>query len=66
MIQTNRSGGTATDTSPSGTLQQSSSWFAQHPQYVSDASLAEFEHLMACMGYRHGEPAAPEPPPERR
>ncbi len=56
MIQTNGSGGIATNTSPTGTGQQSS-WFARHTQDVSDASLAEFEQLMAFMGYRHLEPA---------
>lgn len=57
MIQTNGSGGIAATTSPSGTSQESSSWFARHTQDVSDASLAEFEQLMAFMGYRHLEPA---------
>ena len=56
MIQTNGSGGIAASTSPSGTSQQSS-WFARHTQDVSDASLAEFEQLMAFMGYRHLQPA---------
>ncbi len=55
MIQTNGSGETATDTTPSDT-NQPSSWFARHPQNVSDASLAEFEQLMAFMGYRPLEP----------
>lgn len=56
MIQTNGSGGIAANTSPTGTSQQSS-WFARHTQDVSDASLAEFEQLMAFMGYRRLEPA---------
>lgn len=56
MIQTNGSGGIAANTNPTGTSQQSS-WFARHTQDVSNASLAEFEQLMAFMGYRHCEPA---------
>lgn len=57
MIQTNGSGGIAANTGQSGTSQQRGSWFARHTQDVSDASLAEFEQLMAFMGYRRCEPA---------
>jgi len=41
-------------TSPSSG-QQRRSWFARHSKDASDASLAEFEQLMAAMGYRQLE-----------
>lgn len=58
MIQTSGSGKTVPETSPSCNAQQGGTWFARHTQDVSDASLAEFERLMAFMGYRHLEPTA--------
>lgn len=35
--------------------QQPESWFVPHTKDASDASLAEFERLMAAMGYRRRE-----------
>ena len=56
MTQANRKGNVSVNMIPSGSSQQSSSWFARHTKDVSDASLAEFEQLMAAMGYRHMQP----------
>ena len=52
MTQANGKGNVSVNMIPSGSSQQSSSWFARHTKDVSDASLAEFEQLMAAMGYR--------------
>lgn len=36
---------------------ETTSWVAHHTPDVSDASAAEFERLMAAMGYRRAETA---------
>lgn len=52
MIQASGSGKNVIELSQSRSAQQPTSWFSRHTQDVSDASLAEFERLMAAMGYR--------------
>lgn len=58
MIQANESGNTLIGLSSSRPTQQKTSWISRHTQDVSDASVAEFERLMAAMGYRHMEAGA--------
>lgn len=55
MTQANGHAKAALNMTPSGSGQQNRSWFARHTKDVSDASLAQFERLMAAMGYRHLE-----------
>lgn len=55
MIQANEIGKAVTGLSPSHSSQQATSWFARNTKDVSDASLVEFERLMAAMGYRQRE-----------
>ena len=52
MTQANGNAKAAINMTPSGSSQQGRSWFARHTKDVSDASLVEFERLMAAMGYR--------------
>jgi len=52
MIQANNSGKTVDGLSPSHSSQQAASWVTRNTKDVSDASLVEFEQLMAAMGYR--------------
>lgn len=52
MIQANEIGKAVTGLSPSHSSQQVTSWFERNTKDVSDASLVEFERLMAAMGYR--------------
>lgn len=52
MTQANEYAKTVITMTPSGVSQQGRSWFSRHTQEVSDASLAQFERLMAAMGYR--------------
>jgi len=57
MPQANKHTQTVVILTPSGLSQQSRSWFSRHTKEVSDASLAQFERLMAAMGYRRLEPS---------
>lgn len=52
MLQASEVGNNVIELSLPRSGQQATSWFARHTQDVSDASLAEFELLMAAMGYR--------------
>lgn len=52
MIPASETGKNVIDLSQSLAGHQTASWFARHTKDVSDASLLEFERLMAAMGYR--------------
>jgi len=52
MIQANEISKTVNGLSPSHSSQQVTSWLTRNTKDVSDASLVEFEQLMAAMGYR--------------
>ncbi len=52
MTQANKHAQAVITLTSSGVSQQGRSWFSRHTKEVSDASLAQFERLMAAMGYR--------------
>lgn len=52
MPQENAKGKASVNMTPSRSKRQTNSWFDRHTKDESDASLAEFERLMAAMGYR--------------
>lgn len=56
MTQTNKHAQAVIIMTPPGFSQQSRSWFSRHTKEVSDASLDQFEKLMAAMGYRRLKP----------
>lgn len=58
MIQADERGMALLSPSSSHSNQTVTTSLTRHTQDVSDASMAEFEHLMAAMGYRQTEPAA--------
>ena len=52
MSQGNGKGNASVNMTPSRSNQQNNRLFDRHTKDESDASLAEFERLMAAMGYR--------------
>ncbi len=56
MTQVKRHAKAALNMTPSPPSPQHRHWIARHTKDVSDASLAQFERLMAAMGYRRLKP----------